>query len=106
VALAVGHVATRITREENKGAISLGLTWRQVGGPRAVAAMALLAVFLGAYVTMTLVWEDFAYYDNSIFTLGTLKGRNYPTPIWQGQGRFFPLGHQGVQPITSSQSSL
>ena len=43
---------------------------------------------------MTLVWEDFAYYDNSNFTLDILKGRNYPTPIWQGQGRFFPLGYQ------------
>ena len=94
VALAVGHAATRIAREEKKGAISVGLTWRQVGAPRAFAAMALLAVFLGAYVTMTLVWEDFAYYDNSIFTLDILEGRGYPTPIWQGQGRFFPLGYQ------------
>jgi hypothetical protein len=41
VALAVGHAATRVTREENKGAISVGLTWRQVGGPRAFAAIAL-----------------------------------------------------------------
>jgi hypothetical protein len=24
----------------------------------------------------------------------TLKGRDYSTHIWQGQGRFFPLGYQ------------
>jgi len=40
-----------------------------------------------------LVWEDFAYYDNSMFTLLTLRGHNIGTQI-TSDGRFFPFGHQ------------
>jgi hypothetical protein len=94
LALVVLHAATSATPKENKGAVGLSLIRRQVGAPGAFAAMVMLAAFLGAYVTMILVWEDFAYYDNSIFINYTLKGRNYPKPIWLEQGRFFPLGWQ------------
>jgi len=54
----------------------------------------LLAVFLGSYIALTLAWEDFAYYDDSFFTLGPLKGHDIGRPIWREEGRFFPLGHQ------------
>jgi hypothetical protein len=59
-----------------------------------VKPLALLAVFLTSYSVMILVWEDFAYYDNSLFTLVTLKGHNIGAPIWQEEGRFWPLGFQ------------
>ena len=94
LALAVLHAATSATPKENKGAVGLSLMWRQFGTPGTFAAMVMLAAFLGAYVTMILVWEDFAYYDNSLFISYTLKGRNYLKPIWPEQGRFFPLGWQ------------
>jgi hypothetical protein len=94
VAFAVGYAANPTHQKEKKGAFNLVLTWRRPDAYRASAAIALLTVFLGSYVTMSLVWEDFAYYDNSIFTLFTLKGHDYPIPIWRGEGRFFPLGHQ------------
>jgi hypothetical protein len=43
---------------------------------------------------MVLVWEDFAYYDDSMFTLLTLKGHNYSPAIWPEVGRFLPFGLQ------------
>ena len=46
------------------------------------------------YIVLTLTWEDFAYSDNSMFTLITLKGHDLGLPIWRNRGRFFPLGHQ------------
>lgn len=51
-------------------------------------------MFLAGYVGVTLLWEDFTYYDNSMFTLYTLKGQSLAPPIWRNNGRFFPLGHQ------------
>jgi hypothetical protein len=55
---------------------------------------ALLALFLVCYVALMVTWEDFAYYDNSMFTSGTLMGRdNTPLIVSEG-GRFIPLQHQ------------
>jgi hypothetical protein len=92
VAWAVGRTAT--TRSKSESKTDLFLTRRLVGMPKDMTALALLAVFLGSYSVMILVWEDFAYYDNSSFTLFTLKGHNIAPPIWQGEGRFLPLGYQ------------
>ena len=92
VAWAVGRTAT--TRSQSESKTDLFLTWRLVGMPKDMTALALLAVFLGSYSAMILVWEDFAYYDNSFFTLFTLKGHSIVPPISQGEGRFFPLGYQ------------
>ena len=80
-------------RKTTKRPINLFLTWRQVGTPRAVAALTLLAVFLASYTAMTLAWEDFAYYDNSLFTDVTLKGHDLGLQIWQG-GASFRLAYQ------------
>jgi hypothetical protein len=63
----------------------------QSGNP--VAVVACLALFLAGYIAMILIWEDFAYYDNHMFTLHTLMGHNLRPPIWLTDGRFFPLGH-------------
>ena len=70
----------------------LGMTWRAVDRPRALAVLTLLA-FLVSYIAMILAWEDFAYYDHELFTQGTLKGHNIPLQI-TGTGRFYPLGWQ------------
>jgi len=89
VAWAVAHVPR--SEEATKRPINLILTWRQVGTPRAVVALTLLAVFLASYIAMTLAWEDFAYYDNSLFHLYALKGHDLSPPISRGIGRFYPL---------------
>jgi hypothetical protein len=93
VALAVRPAAAP---QNQKTTITINLmpAWRLIRTPAAVAALTLLVIFLGVYVAMTLVWEDFAYYDNSMFTLGTLRGHNIPLLIWRDEGRFMPLALQ------------
>jgi hypothetical protein len=54
----------------------------------------MLALFLGGYIAMILVWEDFAWYDNSQFTAFSLRGIDFPAPVWPKAGRFWPLGLQ------------
>ena len=92
VAIAVGQVVTPSSQKATQRTINLIMTWRQVGTPRAVVTLALLAAFLVCYIAITLVWEDFAYFDNEYFTLHTLQGHNISLRIHPGSGRFFPLG--------------
>jgi hypothetical protein len=66
----------------------------------------LLGAFLSCYIGLIPAWEHFDYYDNSQFTLYTLKGHNYPPPIWPGAGRFFPLGFQEFNLLHYFTSSL
>jgi hypothetical protein len=95
VTLAVGQAAAPTSQKATKRPINLILTWREVATPRAVAALMLLAVFLASYIAMILAWEDFAYYDNDLFTLSTLKGHNFPLQISSPRGgRFLPLSGQ------------
>jgi len=57
-------------------------------------AIILFCLFTAGYIALILVGERFDYYDNSQLTLYTLRGHNYPPPIWGGPGRFFPLAFQ------------
>jgi hypothetical protein len=91
VAAAVRRVVGPKTRVATERPISLVLRWRRVGTPGAIAWLAFLTVFLTSYIAMILVWEDFAYYDNSMFTQFTLKGHNYPLQIFPVTGRFLPI---------------
>ena len=59
-----------------------------------VVPLLVLLLFLGGYILLTLVGDDFTYYDDSLFTLGTLEGHNIAPFIWPDQGRFFPLAFQ------------
>ena len=61
VALVVGHASTPII---SKGSITPER--RQVWTRNAVAAMISLCVFLGCYVSLIPIWEDFCYPDNSM----------------------------------------
>ncbi len=63
-------------------------TWWSVA-----VAMISMAFVLVLYTWVTLKWEAFADYDDSYFTLWTLKGRNLALLIWSN-GRFFPLSDQ------------
>lgn len=54
-------------------------------------AFVAFAAFLTCYCVGILYADDFTYYDNSLFTLGTLAGHNMPVFIWPDEGRFFPL---------------
>jgi hypothetical protein len=68
--------------------------WPRVATPAGIVALGILVVFIVSYIAIILVWEDFAYMDNSIFTLVTLKGHDIPPLILPTEGRFFPLGFQ------------
>lgn len=94
VAVAVRPGATEGSQNATERRIDPILKWRQDGRPRAVAALTLLAVFLVCYIAMTLVWEDFAYYDDSQLTSSVLQGRDFATSILRASGRFVPLGLQ------------
>lgn len=72
----------------------------------AILAVAFLGVFLSCYIAGSLMWEDFTYYDNSMFTLGTLAGHDIPIPIWQDLGRFWPLGYQEYNVLRHLTSSV
>jgi hypothetical protein len=72
----------------------------------ALVALTLLAFCLVGYIVLTLTWEDFAYFDNSQFTLVTLKGHDLGTPIQPHTGRFFPLGFQEFDLIRHFTSSV
>lgn len=62
--------------------------------PKLFLLLGFFIVFLISYIYLILYNEDFAYYDESQYLLTTLRGRNFPAPIWISQGRFWPLGHQ------------
>jgi hypothetical protein len=94
VAWAVGRAATPRIAQAMTSPVNPTLSWLRVLSPRAVATVTLLTAFLASYIAMTLAWEDFADYDNSFFTLSTLKGHSIGLAIWQQQGRFFPLGYK------------
>ena len=53
-----------------------------------------LAVFVACYILAILHKEDFCYYDDDMLTESTLRGMNFPLPIWPALGRFYPLGEQ------------
>src|SRR5690349_11050422 len=96
VASTAGQVAIPISQNAKSRPVDLVPVWRRVKAPGDVAALTLLAVFVAFYVVMTLIWEDFAYYDNSQLTQSTLKGHNWAMSINidPGSGRFWPLGLQ------------
>ena len=57
-------------------------------------ALTLLALFLAFYIALLLRWENFSFYDNSILTCSSLRGVNFPPPIYRDDGRFYPLAFQ------------
>jgi hypothetical protein len=91
---ATWFVSRSSARSERRADKNIVLARRPVGTPASVVALGVLVAFLVAYIAMTLVWEDFTYEDNSVFTLTILRGRNILPQIWPGAGRFFPLAGQ------------
>jgi hypothetical protein len=54
----------------------------------------LFVIFLVGFV-LILVWgEDFAYWDDEMFTRFAIRGINFGPPIYPDVGRFWPLGMQ------------
>jgi hypothetical protein len=94
VASLIGQVAIPGRESATRGPIGPLALWRRDGAPRYIRALTLLGLFLASYIAMVLVWEDFAYYDDSIFTLTTLKGHYVIPAIWPEEGRFWPFGLQ------------
>ena len=94
VAWAVGQAATPRIAQAMTSPVNPTLSWPQVVSPKAVTTVTLLTAFLASYIALTLAWEDFADYDNSFFTLDTLKGHSIGLAIWPQEGRFYPLGYK------------
>jgi len=69
-------------------------------------AAAGFAIFLILYIVVIFYKEDFAYYDNDQLTDFSLRGRNFPPPIWPDAGRFFPLGFQEFNVLALITKSL
>ena len=89
----VGHASPRASQIIKDAPIPY--TWMTRSGRRGrLTVPALLALFLTCYVALMVTWEDFAYYDNSMFTSGTLIGRDNTPLIVSESGRFIPLQHQ------------
>ena len=94
VSWAGGQGAAPTSHEAQSRLTNLIVKRRRAWTPQFVAAAALLGLSLACYIAMILVWEDFAYYDDSAFTLGTLKGHSYKPEISPESGRFLPLALQ------------
>ncbi len=94
VAWMVGRKSTQACEKAEGVPTDLEQTRRRVWSSEAIVALISLGMVLVCYIVVNLRWEDFAYSDNDMLTLITLKGHDITPPIWKGEGRFFPLGHQ------------
>lgn len=92
VAWVINRPRTPTVSEANKDCVAraTGRVWSR----GALAALALLCVFLACDIALSLTWEDFTYSDNSMFTLYTLRGHDIAPTISRVTGRFYPLGEQ------------
>ena len=92
---------------KRKGMISDSTPARRQDWSRtAIVAVACLALLLAIYGAGSVVWEDFAYHDESMFTTYTLVGHDIPPHIFPDQGRFFPLAHQEFNLLRHVTSSI
>jgi hypothetical protein len=94
VASSLRPATTLMSERATRRPIDIAAEWRQVRTATAVVMLTVLGVFIALYVATILIWEDFAYYDDSMLTLSTLKGHNFTPAIWPESGRFFPLALQ------------
>jgi hypothetical protein len=61
---------------------------------RTLIPLTSICLFLAGYISMTLFWEDFAWYGNSQFTEYSIRGIDFPVYISPEDGRFLPLSLQ------------
>jgi hypothetical protein len=86
------HVAAPGNLKTKRSTINVVWTRTDIWNRESAIALTSLLSFLAGYIAIILVWENFCYYDNDFLTLYLLKGRDFPPPIWQDNGRFVPLG--------------
>jgi len=60
-------------------------------GAKDWAAGIALAIVLAGYLAVIFYKQDFAWYDDEVFTDFSVQGKNFAPAIWPDQGRFFPL---------------
>jgi hypothetical protein len=89
----VGHASPWASQNVKDAPIPYAWMARS-GWRRRLTVPASLVLFLACYIALILTWEDFAYYDNSMFTSGTLLGHDLTPIIVREGGRFWPLGLQ------------
>ena len=88
VASLIGQVAIPGRESATRGPIGLLALWRRDGAPRYIGALTLLGLFLASYVAIVLVWEDFAYYDDSYLPSLPLKATTLYRQFGQRKGAF------------------
>ena len=103
VACVVGCRSVPIPELSKEPAVSQTQAWRPV---TSLAATILVGSILAGYLAIALKWEAFADYDDSYFTLYTLRGRPFGPMIVQSTGRFFPLHLQEFNFIRHFTSSV
>lgn len=99
VAWVVGRRSVPLPERSRESAVpQTRRAWRPI---TSLATAILLGSILAGYLAIALKWEAFADYDDSYFTLYTLRGRTFGPPIWPDSGRFFPAGRSRIQLDTS-----
>src|SRR5208282_3646128 len=79
VASVVGHASTPIAEKDKEEPINRARPHARSAG--AAAALTLVVLLLAGYIAVSLKWEDFANYDDSYFTLFTLRGHDLSPSI-------------------------
>jgi hypothetical protein len=54
----------------------------------------LFVIFSAGFILILMYGEDFAYWDDEMFTKFAIRGTNFGPPIYPDAGRFWPLGMQ------------
>lgn len=81
------------TTTQQRGSKKAGTapTLKDVASGVGIVALAMVGVILVGYVVLAMKWEAFADYDEAWYTLYSLRGINFGSPIWPASGRFSRL---------------
>jgi hypothetical protein len=88
----IGRSRKSKAKGEEMSSPEIGSSGRRIWNAENFVSIIAITTFLVLYILMLFVWEDFAYYDNDLLILYSVKGHGFPPPIWKGNGRFFPFG--------------
>jgi hypothetical protein len=82
------------SRQESEPGGGKRTPFRRPRGAADWIATAALTATLLCYLLVIFYKQDFAYYDDEVFTDYSVVGKNFEPAIWPGEGRFFPLEAQ------------
>ena len=94
VTIAIGRGAGPATQKARRSSKDVDSIGSQSWASTDVAMFVFLSAFLACYIALIIKGEAFSYYDDSVFTMFTLKGHNIQLFISREGGRFMPLAFQ------------